>query len=126
MSAVAEDKGIHPCKQRKLLSPEHLIVRCMVFESRNGEYTAECIDLDIMARGGSPHDALTSLIEAVSGYLTVAFKGDPTGLVPRPSPLSHRARYHLFALRAAFTFGLIGARRKFLLTDWSPGKSCYC
>ena len=125
MSAVAEDKAARSNKQRKTSVPNPLVVRCMVLEDRKGEYTGECIDLDIMASGGSPHEALSSLIEAVDGYLKVALKGDTAGLVPRPSPLHHRIRYHLFALRAAFTFGLISSERKFLLSDWSPGKSCY-
>lgn len=79
-----------------------LVFRCMVYLDRPGEYTAECIDLDIMARGSNPHKAFDSLIDAVSGYLSVALKGDCVGLIPRPSPIGHRARYHLFALRAAF------------------------
>jgi hypothetical protein len=118
VSAVAELKS---AKQRKPMPREPLVVRCMVFQEPSGEYTAECIDLDIIASGTTPHDAFKSLIEAVSGYLSVAVKGDTTGLIPRPSPLGHRARYHLFALRAALNFGV---KRNFLLSDWSPGKSC--
>ena len=95
----------------------------MVFQERSGEYTAECIDLDIIARGKTPNEGFKSLIDAVSGYIAVAAKGDCSGLIPRPSPLSHRACYHLFALRAALNFGV---KRNFLLSDWSPGKSCYC
>jgi hypothetical protein len=126
VSAVAEDKPTKSRKRRKPLGPEPLVVRCMVFQERPGEYTAECIDLDIMARGKNPGEAFDRLVEAVTGYLAVATKGDCDGLVPRPAPVSHRARYHLFALRAAFDFGLVSRKRNFLLSDWCPSKSCWC
>ena len=58
----------------------------MVFQERSGEYTAECIDLDIIARGKTPNEGFKSLIDAVSGYIAVAAKGDCSGLIPRPSP----------------------------------------
>lgn len=119
MSAVAErhDSGLESSvKQGQLKS---LVLRGVVF--KNGrEYTAECIDLDILVYGKTPHEALQSLRDAVAGYLAIALSGDHAGLVPRPAPFSHRARYHLYALRAAFDIGLIGAKRNFLLSDCSP------
>lgn len=119
MSVIAERRDSEAKKERaNRLMPKGLILRCIVFENKPGEYTAECIDLDLMARGRTPHDALRSLKEAVVGYLNVAFTGDPSGLVPRPSPLSHRLRYHWYALCAALS---IGARGKFLLSDWTAG-----
>ena len=126
MSAIAEDKPTKSSKRHKPVGPGPLVVRCMVFQESLGGYTAECIDLDIMARGKTPGEAFDSLIEAVTGYLAVAAKGACDGLIPRPAPFSHRARYHLFALRAAFHFGLVGTKRNFLLSDWSPSKSCLC
>lgn len=120
MSALA---GLKSAKQRKTLPGEPLVVRCMVFQERSGEYTAECVDLDIMARGNTPHEAFESLIDAVSGYLSVAAKGDLTGLIPRPAPLSHRVRYRFYALRAALNRS--GAKRNFLVIDWSPGTPAY-
>lgn len=96
------------------------MLRCIVFQHDRNEYTAECIDLDLIVYGKTTHEALHSLTNAIVGYLAVAFKGDYTGLVPRPSPFSHRARYHFFALRAALSIGMSGAKRNFLLSDWSP------
>ena len=87
----------------------------------NGEFTAECIDLDLMVRAKNPHDAFQSLKEAIIGYLSVVLSGDPQGLIPRPSPLNHRVRYHLYALRAALNIRAAFASRNFMVSDWSPG-----
>jgi hypothetical protein len=100
-----------------------LVMRCVVFQSKAGEYTAECIDLDMLTKAPTAHEALRGLKQAMQGYLLVALDGDLKGLVPRPSPPSHRARYHFFALRAAL--GLT-PKRNFLVSDWSPGPSPCC
>lgn len=118
MSAIAERKIPAANISANHLPPKGLVLRCIVFQNETKAYTAECIDLDLLVYGKTPHGALYSLQEAIVGYLNVASNGDCTGLVPRPSPLSHRARYHLYALRAALS---AGAKRNFLLSDWSPG-----
>ena len=118
MSAVAERKISDRKNSAKHIPPNGLVLRSIVFKSQSNAYTAECIDLDILVYGKTQHEALHSLREAIFGYLQVAFSGDPSGLVPRRAPLSHRLRYHLFALRAALT---AGATRSFLLSDCSPG-----
>lgn len=118
MSAVAERKTTEPKNIAKHIPPNGLVLRCIVFQNQANVYTAECIDLDILVYGKTQHDALHSLREAIMGYLQVAFNGDSSGLVPRMAPLSHRLRYHLYALRAALT---AGAKRNFLLSDCSPG-----
>ena len=123
MSPVAERKYSNMKHSAKQLPPDGLVLRCVVFQNKQNEYSAECIDLDLLVYGKTPHEALQSLREAIRGYITVAFNGDPAGLVPRPSPFSHRARYHYYALRAAFSIGVAGAKRNFLLSDWSPGSS---
>jgi hypothetical protein len=98
-----------------------VIVRCMVY-SRCGEYVAECIDLDLMARGATTHEAFRSLNNAMSGYLKTVLKGAVEGLLPRPAPLSHRLHYHWLVLRTAVT---IGVRRNFFVTD-CPLEACSC
>jgi hypothetical protein len=125
VSSVAAEKLPTSVKQARAVLPKNLVLRCMVYPNKPNEYTAECIDLDMMARGGTPEEAFCSLKGAIHGYLHVAYQGDPKGLVPRPSPLSHRAKYHWFALQAAFGLGFSGASRKFLLCDWAPGP-LYC
>jgi hypothetical protein len=115
VSVVAEEKQTRAAKPRNPLAQERFVLRWMVYASKPGEYTGECVDLDIMVRAEDPRKAMLSLHEAVIGYLDVAFKGDIKGLVPRPSPLSHRIRYRLFALRAAFSI-----RRNFVVGDWMP------
>ena len=122
MSAIAEEKEISRKESRKPKLPKEIVLRCVVYPHQaNGkiEYTAECIDLDIIVRGSTPRQAFQSLQEAVIGYLQVVQKGDHTGLIPRPSPWPHRAKYHLFALRAAIGVGV----RNFLLIDFSPDPS---
>ena len=69
-------------------------------DGRSGLVIAECIDLDISAQGSTSEEAIGALQEAVFDYLRVAFSGDSMGLVLRPSPWTHRARYHLHRLRA--------------------------
>lgn len=119
MSAVAAERKKPESKNSAThFLPEGLVLRCVVFQNATKAYTAECIDLDILVYGQTQHEALRSLREAIVGYLQVAFNGDPSGLVPRRAPLSHRVRYHLYALRAALT---AGAQRNFLLSDCSPG-----
>lgn len=120
MSIATEDREVQSVKPLKTMVPANLVLRCVVFQNKAGEYTAECIDLDIMVRRATPPEALRELKQAVSGYLAVVNKGDHAGLVPRPSPFTRRLRYHLYALRAAFS---IGIRRKFLVTDWAPDLS---
>ena len=94
--------------------PESLVVRCMVYPD-HGEYAAECIDLDIMARGATPHEVFQSLHDAMRGYIKTVLKGDFEGLVPRPAPMSHRLHYHWLVLRTVVT---IGIRRKFFVADY--------
>ncbi len=120
MPVVAGDREVQSAKQRENMPPNDLVLRCVVYPSKPGEYTAECIDLDIMVRGQTAHGAFRELKQAVGGYLAVVSKGDSDGLVPRPSPLRNRLRYHLYALRAAVSFGI---RHNFLVSDWAPDLS---
>jgi hypothetical protein len=123
VSPTAERQHSNVKRSAKHLIPNNLVLRCVVFRNDQDEFTAECIDLDLIAYGKTQCDALHSLRDAMIGYLGLAFEGDHSGLVPRPSPLSHRARYHLFALRAALNIRVAGAKRNFLLSDWSPSLS---
>ena len=118
MSAVAERKITDRKNRAKHIPPNGLVLRCIVFKNQSNAYTAECIDLDILGYGKNKHGALCSLREAIVSYLPGALSGDPSGLVPRMAPMSHRLRYHLYALRAALT---AGTTRNFLLSDCSPG-----
>lgn len=120
MPALAENKQSASREPRTTVAPKPLFLRCVVYCKRPGHYLAECIDLDITVRGDTPEAASASLKEAILGYLSVVFTGTEKGLIPRPSPLSHRIRYHFFALRAALSF--IGVRN-FLLCDFTPGTS---
>jgi hypothetical protein len=104
-----------PVDYAQKLAQKNLVIRCIIYPHKK-EYTAECIDLDLMARGRTPHEAFMSLKSAVVGYLKVVLDGDPQGLVPRPSPVLHRLRYHACAFCAA----LIGPKRKFLIHDCTP------
>ena len=87
--------------------------RCYAWSSSPGEFIAECVDLDVMVRGSSPHEAFDKLKDAILGYVRVVSAGDEKGLLPRPSPLLHRLRYHWFCFKAALT----SERRNFQLFD---------
>ena len=121
MSAVAERQDSDVKRSAKHLDCKQVVLRCVVFQNKPEEYTAECIDLDLMVRGKTQHEALRSLRQAISGYVQVVASGDRAGLLPRPAPLSHRLRYHLYALRAALYFGM---KRSFLLCDCTPSIAC--
>jgi hypothetical protein len=122
MSPVADEKEVQSIKQRKVQRLQRFVLRCMVYPNKPGEYTAECVDLDIIVQSTTPQKALDELRQAINGYLTVALAGDTEGLLPRPSPFGHRVRYHLLALRAAFSLGI---RHNFLVSDIAPD-FCSC
>jgi hypothetical protein len=85
-------------------------------------WIAECIDLDLMADGRAATIAMEGLHDAMASSLKTAGEGDKTGLVPRPSPFTHRLRYHWFCLRAAFSTG----RHNFRLLDCSSEQLPIC
>ena len=71
-------------------------LRSFYYSPSPGEWVADCVDLDLMAQGKTPDEAIGKLQEAVHGYIKVAFDGESVkGLVLRPSPLSHRIRYYM-------------------------------
>jgi len=77
-----------------------LRLRCFSYRAAGNRYIAECIDLDILGEGDTQEDAIGALQEAMTGYLTAVIDGqDTTGLIPRPSPLSHRVRYYFELLK---------------------------
>lgn len=120
MSRLAEpqEKKTDPFVQ-KASTP--IALRCMVYKRGDKGYLAECIDLDLIACAKTSDEASASLKDALGGYLKVALSGDPQGLVPRPSPLSHRIRYYFFRVLACIK----GTHRNFKLFRWSPTPS-YC
>ena len=81
------------------------------YYTKDNKYIAECIDLDLLTQGDSPEQAIGKLQEAMFGYLPVAFDGDPTGLVLRPAPLSHRLHYYWLYFKKRFKRMLEHPRR---------------
>jgi hypothetical protein len=75
-----------------------------------------------MVKGRAAKVAIQGLHDAMAGYLKTAREGDTTGLVPRPSPLRRRLRYHWFCLKAAFSTG----RHNFRLLDCSSEQLPIC
>ena len=88
MSAIAERKVPESKVSAKHLPPKGLVLRCIVFQNKTKAYTAECIDLDILVYGKTPHYALSTLRGAIASYLEVALTGDSSGLIPRMAPSS--------------------------------------
>jgi hypothetical protein len=69
--------------------------RCFAYKHSSGGFVAECVDLNLIVKAKTMKKAASSLGDAIEGYLEVVANGDDqTGLIPRPSPLSHRIRYH--------------------------------
>jgi len=99
-----------------------IMLRCYAYQ-HSGSWVAECIDLDLIVKRKTPDAAADSLRDAMAGYLKTVSEGDSFhGLVPRPSPLSHRLRYHWFCLKAA----AFGGRRDFRLLDCSSSQLPAC
>ena len=71
-----------------------LPLRTFFYQTWGGTHVAECIDLNLIAEGSTLEEAIGGLQEAVYGYVKVALDGDTCGLLPRPSPLSHRLNYY--------------------------------
>ena len=68
--------------------------RCFAYKAGNDVFIAECIDLNIVVQAKTIKKAASNLRSAIDGYLEVATEGESLeGLVPRPSPQSHRHRY---------------------------------
>jgi hypothetical protein len=110
-----------------------LTLRGLVYPD-GGSYIAECIDLNIMVQRDSAKEAANSLADAIQGYLDTVLSnksdldrfvrdGRVEGLIPRPSPLPHRARYHMFCFRAAL---LRGNQRDFQIVDHSSCGLTHC
>jgi predicted RNase H-like HicB family nuclease len=75
---------------------KQIALRAFTYSPQPGQYIAECIDLDLLSQGNTLEEVIGKLQEAMFSYLDVAFaEGSTKGLVLRPSPLSHRLRYHL-------------------------------
>jgi hypothetical protein len=77
--------------------------RCYAYAVHGDRFVAECLDLDITVEENTLNKAVRSLNNAIEGYVTVALEGDVHGLIPRPSPLSHRLLYHY----RVFVYGLL-------------------
>lgn len=102
-------------------------LRAFVYSPRDGQFIAECIDLDLLSQGNSKEEAIEGLQEAMHGYLDVAFDGGCTrGLVLRPSPISRRIRYHLHRIRDFFNWGFRSRYGKHLFAPRAEIKERPC
>jgi predicted RNA-binding Zn-ribbon protein involved in translation (DUF1610 family) len=69
-------------------------LRCFVRRA-HAYYIAECIDLDISAEAETLEGAISGLQDAMDGYMSVVLDTNTSGVIFRPSPLSHRIRYYI-------------------------------
>ena len=128
MSTLIENPEItHKPKISKVKLPSPVTLRALVYRTNDG-FVAECIDLNLMVLRRSSEEAAKSLESAVVGYVQTVLSdgssaqqmvntGHVDGLLPRPSPASHRLRYHLYCLRAALPIA-----RNFQLKDFSSSQ----
>ena len=99
-------------------------LRCYVCRINSNVWIAECVDLDLIVKNRTPELAISNLRDSIRGYLNtvVAGEGAITGLIPRPSPLSHRLRYRWFLLKAV----LLRSQRNFRSFECSAAESLLC
>jgi hypothetical protein len=102
---------------------QSFILRCFMYQERStGLYVAECIDLNLIVKARKDVKAMRELRDAVLGYVRVAVEvGEEKNLIPRPSPLSHRAHY--CAIRLASKLSLLKHARLF---DCKPTAQSRC
>jgi hypothetical protein len=92
-----------------------LRLRCFVRRGQSGCYIAECIDLDICAESETLKGAMVGLQDAMLGYLLVVFDGveaNEAASILRPSPLSHRIRYHFECLKYRVILWILGPPKR--------------
>lgn len=71
-----------------------IILRCYAYRA-GSTFRGECIDLDLLVERDSLPDVVRALSEAVVGYVDTANEqGWVDQLIPRPSPVSRRLKYH--------------------------------
>lgn len=92
---------------------ESLVLRCFIYP-KNGEYYAECVDLDLLVTADTARAAQIGLRDAIEGYLLTVGEHDDHGLVPRPAPWISRMKYKLYSLLALLF------RRNFLVFELTP------
>jgi predicted RNase H-like HicB family nuclease len=79
-----------------------LPLRCFSYKESDGFY-AECIDLNLLARGNTLEEAIVRLQEQMFSYVATAFEGNTDGLIPRRAPLWSFVRYYLSVIGNRFT-----------------------
>jgi hypothetical protein len=76
--------------------------RCIVYRlPKLNLYLAECIDLDIIVQAKTQEAAMVGLRNAISGHVQVAVEMREAHLLNRPSPITHRLRYHFAGFQNA-------------------------
>jgi len=128
-SALLETK---PKVRNRMLLKHSITLRCVAY--RDGDsYIAECIDLNLLVRRESISEAACSIEDAIRGYMVTLLDNEDSlkelmgggkikGLLPRPSPLSHRLRYHWYCFLAA----ICGSNRSFQLHDYNSSRFATC
>lgn len=102
-------------------------LRALVYKKGNDQFIAECVDLDLLSQGTTKEQAIAKLQEAMHGYLATAFDGRSTkGLVLRPSPFSHRLRYHIHSFAERLGVFSMRRHRKHLMIGASDNRICHC
>lgn len=104
--------------KRQRVRPTYTL-RSYYYCQKPGLWIGECIDLDIAVQAKTSDEARKELTDAILGYLKVVFSSENIeGLVPRPSPWSHRFLYRFLCLRAALTSN----RESFRISDCSSNQ----
>lgn len=101
-------------------SRDKYVFRCIAYPTTDG-FVSLCIDLDIASCGDSLEQAINGLNEQIKEYIAYAREsGRFEELVPRPSPLLAKFKYHLlvFLFRILKTIRRGRDNRNRLLRGW--------
>lgn len=103
---VLEVKRCESCGEIMIFTPivkcSHCggVLRLRSYSYKRGDkYYAECLTLNLLARGNSEEEAVSRLQEQMFGYVESALNGSSKGLVPRPAPLGSWIRYYIHRAR---------------------------
>ena len=118
MPAGADEAPQPSADPRRSPNAEPIILRCFAYRGRGGYY-AECVDLDILVWRETLQEAIEDLNEAIEGHVsTAAAHGWLPAMLKRPSPWTHRARYHWEIAQRAIWSGLNRTVAIFDRTAW--------
>jgi predicted RNase H-like HicB family nuclease len=103
---VLEVKRCETCGEIMFLTPmlkcshcgQIYRLHCHSYKQGEGFY-AECLNLNLLARGNTQEEAVARLQEQMFTYVDAALSGDVQGLIPRQAPLASWIGYYAHRIK---------------------------